>query len=95
MDLPASAFGSQVGKPTSAVISLPDAGPAGRQSGEGKQRAGFVGRELKPNVVLVTSREHRRHVAVAGGTYTILVTSEESGGRYRLIDMHRWAAIRY
>ncbi|MGO9483374.1 MAG: cupin domain-containing protein [Rhodomicrobium sp.] len=29
-----------------------------------------------------------RHVAVAGGTYTILVTGEESGRRYCLIDMH-------
>ncbi|MFY9641329.1 MAG: cupin domain-containing protein [Rhodomicrobium sp.] len=28
-----------------------------------------------------------RHVAVAGGTYTILVTGEESGGRYCLIEM--------
>ncbi|MGO9545898.1 MAG: cupin domain-containing protein [Rhodomicrobium sp.] len=29
-----------------------------------------------------------RHVAVAGGIYTILVTGEESGGRYCLMDMH-------
>ena len=28
-----------------------------------------------------------RHVSVAGGTYTILVTGEETGGRYCLIDM--------
>ena len=28
-----------------------------------------------------------RHVSVAGGTYTILVTGEETGGRYSLIDM--------
>jgi quercetin dioxygenase-like cupin family protein len=28
-----------------------------------------------------------RHVAVAGGTYTILVTGEQTGGRYCLIDM--------
>jgi quercetin dioxygenase-like cupin family protein len=29
-----------------------------------------------------------RHVSVAGGTYTILLTGEETGGRYCLIDMH-------
>jgi quercetin dioxygenase-like cupin family protein len=29
-----------------------------------------------------------RHVSIAGGTYTILVTGDESGGRYCLIDMH-------
>jgi quercetin dioxygenase-like cupin family protein len=28
-----------------------------------------------------------RHISVAGGTYTILVTGEETGGRYCLIDM--------
>src|ERR1700687_3723635 len=28
-----------------------------------------------------------RHISVAGGTYTILVTGEEPGGRYCLIDM--------
>jgi quercetin dioxygenase-like cupin family protein len=28
-----------------------------------------------------------RHVSVAGGTYTILVTGEQTGGRYSLIDM--------
>jgi quercetin dioxygenase-like cupin family protein len=28
-----------------------------------------------------------RHVSVAGGTYTILVTGEETNGRYCLIDM--------
>jgi quercetin dioxygenase-like cupin family protein len=28
-----------------------------------------------------------RHVSVAGGTYTILVTGEQTGGRYCLIDM--------
>src|ERR1700682_3915587 len=28
-----------------------------------------------------------RHVSVAGGTYTILMTGEETGGRYCLIDM--------
>ncbi|HTO66870.1 MAG TPA: cupin domain-containing protein [Bradyrhizobium sp.] len=28
-----------------------------------------------------------RHVSVAGGTYTILVSGEETGGRYSLIDM--------
>jgi quercetin dioxygenase-like cupin family protein len=28
-----------------------------------------------------------RHIAVAGGTYTILVTGEQTGGRYSLIDM--------
>jgi len=28
-----------------------------------------------------------RHVAVAGGTYTILVSGEQTGGRYCLIDM--------
>jgi len=28
-----------------------------------------------------------RHVSVAGGTYTILVSGEQSGGRYALIDM--------
>jgi quercetin dioxygenase-like cupin family protein len=28
-----------------------------------------------------------RHVSVAGGTYTILVTGEDTGGRYSLIDM--------
>src|SRR5271167_460087 len=28
-----------------------------------------------------------RHIAVAGGTYTILVTGEQTGGRYCLIDM--------
>ena len=28
-----------------------------------------------------------RHVSVAGGTYTILVTGKETGGRYCLIDM--------
>jgi quercetin dioxygenase-like cupin family protein len=27
------------------------------------------------------------HVSVAGGTYTILVTGEDTGGRYCLIDM--------
>ncbi len=29
-----------------------------------------------------------RHVSVAGDTYTILLTGEETGGRYCLIDMH-------
>jgi quercetin dioxygenase-like cupin family protein len=28
-----------------------------------------------------------RHIAVAGGAYTILVTGEQTGGRYCLIDM--------
>ena len=28
-----------------------------------------------------------RHVSVVGGTYTILVSGEQSGGRYTLIDM--------
>jgi quercetin dioxygenase-like cupin family protein len=28
-----------------------------------------------------------RHVSIAGGTYTILVSGEQSGGRYCLIDM--------
>ena len=28
-----------------------------------------------------------RHISVAGGTYTILVTGKETGGRYSLIDM--------
>jgi hypothetical protein len=28
-----------------------------------------------------------RHISVAGGTYTILVTGAETGGRYCLIDM--------
>src|SRR4030088_2576234 len=28
-----------------------------------------------------------RHISVAGGTYTILVTGEQTGGRYCLIDM--------
>src|SRR5271170_119819 len=28
-----------------------------------------------------------RHISVVGGTYTILVTGEETGGRYSLIDM--------
>jgi hypothetical protein len=29
-----------------------------------------------------------RHVSVAGGTYTILVSGAETAGRYCLIDMH-------
>lgn len=29
-----------------------------------------------------------RHISVAGGTYTILVSGAESAGRYCLIDMH-------
>ncbi len=29
-----------------------------------------------------------RHVGVAGDTYTILLTGEDTGGRYCLIDMH-------
>src|ERR1700728_2711315 len=28
-----------------------------------------------------------RHISVAGGTYTVLVTGEQTGGRYCLIDM--------
>jgi quercetin dioxygenase-like cupin family protein len=28
-----------------------------------------------------------RHISVAGGTYTILVSGEQTGGRYSLIDM--------
>jgi quercetin dioxygenase-like cupin family protein len=28
-----------------------------------------------------------RHIAVAGGTYTILVSGKETGGRYCLVDM--------
>ena len=28
-----------------------------------------------------------RHISVAGGTYTILVSGEQTGGRYCLIDM--------
>ena len=28
-----------------------------------------------------------RHISVAGGTYTILMTGEQTGGRYCLIDM--------
>ena len=28
-----------------------------------------------------------RHVSVAGGTYTVLVSGEQTGGRYSLIDM--------
>ena len=28
-----------------------------------------------------------RHISVAGGTYTILVTGDDTGGRYCLIDM--------
>jgi quercetin dioxygenase-like cupin family protein len=29
-----------------------------------------------------------QHVSIAGGTYTILLSGEETGGRYSLIDMH-------
>src|ERR1700722_5535043 len=29
-----------------------------------------------------------RHISVAGGTYTILLTGEDTGGRYCLIDMY-------
>jgi quercetin dioxygenase-like cupin family protein len=29
-----------------------------------------------------------RHVAVAGGTYTILLSGDDTAGRYTLIDMH-------
>lgn len=29
-----------------------------------------------------------RHISIAGDTYTILLTGEETGGRYCLIDMH-------
>jgi quercetin dioxygenase-like cupin family protein len=29
-----------------------------------------------------------RHISVAGGTYTILISGAESAGRYCLIDMH-------
>ncbi len=32
--------------------------------------------------------EHLRHLAVVGDTYTILVTGEDTAGRYALIDMH-------
>jgi len=32
-----------------------------------------------------------RHISVAGGTYTILVTGEQTGGRYSLIDHARTA----
>jgi hypothetical protein len=28
-----------------------------------------------------------RHISVAGGTYTILVSGEQTGGRYSLIDL--------
>src|ERR1700751_435901 len=28
-----------------------------------------------------------RHISVAGGTYTVLVRGEETGGRYSLIEM--------
>ena len=38
--------------------------------------------------VAVPDSRATTHVSVAGGTYTILVTGEDSGGRYCLIDMH-------
>jgi len=41
------------------------------------------------NKLTVASPEdpRMRHVSVAGGTYTILVTGAETSGRYCLIDM--------
>ncbi len=32
--------------------------------------------------------ESLRHIGLAGGTYTILLTGADTGGRYCLIDMH-------
>ena len=38
--------------------------------------------------LVVSDRSSRPHVSVAGDTYTILVSSKETEGRYCLIDMH-------
>src|SRR5215217_6214724 len=40
-------------------------------------------------LTIVHATDHRtlRHVAIAGGTYTILLGGEETAGRYTLIDM--------
>jgi quercetin dioxygenase-like cupin family protein len=38
--------------------------------------------------VAQTESAETRHISLAGGTYTILLTGAETGGRYCLIDMH-------
>ncbi len=44
-----------------------------------------LGREL---TIASAEQEQLPHVAVAGGTYTILVSGKDTAGRYCLIDMH-------
>lgn len=46
--------------------------------------------DLHRNLVLARPNEDQSlpHIGLAGDTYTILVTGEESAGRYCLIDMH-------
>ncbi len=56
-------------------------------------RIGESGARLPPDdasrTLTLANPEDRnmRHVSVAGGTYTILVTGEQTGGRYCLIEM--------
>jgi quercetin dioxygenase-like cupin family protein len=66
---------------------------------EGKQMANPTGTTTSPGAGIPPDDLNRKltianpddpkmgHVSVAGGTYTILVTGEDTGGRYCLIDM--------
>jgi quercetin dioxygenase-like cupin family protein len=46
--------------------------------------------DLRRTLALARPDDDRtlRHVAVAGGTYTILLTGDDTAGRYTLIDMY-------
>lgn len=61
---------------------------------EGASTASPLGSEIPPDdlrrslVVAAPDSPALRHISLAGDTYTILVSGEDSGGRYCLIDMH-------
>jgi hypothetical protein len=46
--------------------------------------------DLQRNMAVARPNEdqHLRHIGLVGDTYTILLTGEDTAGRYCLIDMH-------
>jgi quercetin dioxygenase-like cupin family protein len=44
--------------------------------------------DLSRHLSLSSSETNARHLGVAGGTYTILLTGKDTAGRFCLIDMH-------
>ena len=53
-----------------------------------QHQAGIPSDDVNNKLTLANPDDPKmRHISVAGGTYTILVTGEQTGGRYCLIDM--------